>query len=558
MKIYPSQSNVRQAILKAATVLLVLFAIGFQTVGAYGVSWDEGTEISTVKYNYELITRGREIPKDLKHYGIVFNITGEIAFQLKEYATKGLSHNPLEAQAIEEGDAGMAKAIYERLKVKHFVTFLVAFTTYICVAAILGIFVGIDYAWFAPIILALFPRFWAHGFFNPKDIPFAAMFTLGTLMGAFLVDFYLKRKEWELKVGLNKVTLYSLLYGILVGLVTGTRIGGLFLLCFIVLAHCLTRLNLRQILRDIPRYWLFYLIVGIAWAGTTTLIHPASWSNPIGWFLETLSYTSNHTWPGVNLFAGVEIKPSENPWYYLPLWIFLANPLIWLISFVIGLVFMAVNYRIFTNLQRACVVLVVLQVSFSPLLAILLSANIYTAMRQFLFIIPGVAVISAASLCWIYQKLWGQTAKLFAIALFMVLISPILFDTITLHPHQYLYFSRASGGLSHARGRFDTDYWGLTLREGTEWVNENAEPNSTLAIGGPTYIGQMFARSDLKVLDIESDLEYGLKGRPDYYIAMPYIELPGLFPECPIVRNVARQGVPITIIRDCRQRKEPS
>ncbi|MBP0017176.1 MAG: hypothetical protein J7647_06400 [Cyanobacteria bacterium SBLK] len=558
MKIYPSQSNSRQAILKAATVLLVLFAIGCWTVGDYGVSWDEGTEISTVKYNYELIARGREIPKDLKHYGIVFNLTGEIAFQLKEYATKGLSHNPLEARAIEEGDAGMAQAIYERLKVKHVVTFFIAFIAYICVAAIAGILAGMDYAWFAPIILALFPRFWAHGFFNPKDIPFAATFTLGTLMGGLLIDFYLKRKEWELKVGFNKITLYSLLYGILVGLVTGTRIGGFFLLFFLGLAHCLTRLNLRQILRDIPRYWLFYLLVGMAWMVTTTIVYPASWSNPIGWFFDTLHYTSNHTWPGVNLFAGTEITPDENPWYYLPLWIFLGNPLIWLISFVMGLVFIVANYRIFTNLQRACVVLVLLQVSFSPLLAIFLGANIYTAMRQFLFIIPGIAVISAVSLCWLYQKLWGQTGKLFAIALFMVLISPILFDMITLHPYQHLYFSRASGGLSHASGRFDTDYWGLTLREGTEWVNENAEPNSTLAIGGPTYIGQMFAKPDIQVLDLESDLEYGVKGRPDYYVAMPYIALPDLFPECPIAHHVARQGIPITIIRDCRQSKENS
>jgi hypothetical protein len=558
MKIYPSQVNFKQAILKVTTILLVLLAIGFGTVRDYGVSWDEGTEISTVKYNYELIAKGREIPKDLEYYGIVFNLTGEIAFQLKEYATKGLSHNPLAAQAIEEGDAGVAQAIYERIKVKHPLTFLVAFIAYVCVAAIVGILVGIDYAWFGPIVLALFPRFWAHGFFNPKDIPFAAMFTLGTLMGALLINFYLQRKEWELKLGFNKITFYSLLYGVLIGLVTGTRIGGFFLLFFIVLAHCLTRLNLREIWRDIPRYWLFYLVIGIAWMATTTLVYPASWSNPIGWFFDTLHYTSNHAWPGVNLFQGVEIKPSENPWYYLPFWFFLANPFLWLISFAIGLIFIAINYRIFTNLQRACVVLVLLQVSFSPLLAIILHANVYAGMRQFLFIIPGVAAIAAASLSWTYQKIWHQTGKLAAIALFMVLISPIIFDMITLHPHQYLYFSRISGGLSHAYERFDTDYWGLTLREGTEWVNENAAANSTLSIGGPTYIGQMFAKPDLKVLDLESDLEYGLKGRPDYYVAMPFIELQDLFPECPIVHNVARQGVPITIIRDCRQAKKSS
>ncbi|MGK7925171.1 MAG: ArnT family glycosyltransferase [Spirulina sp.] len=558
MKAYLSRSDCQRALLKVTTILLVLFAIGFSTVGDYGASWDEGTEISTVKYNYELITRGREIPKDLKYYGIVFNVTGELAFQVKAFATKGFSHNPLAAQSLEEGDRDVAKAIYERLRVKHPVTFLVAAIAYICVAAIVGILVGMDYAWFGPIVLALFPRFWAHGFFNPKDIPFAALFTLGTVMGALLIDFYLKRKDWELKVGFNKITLYSLLYGVLVGLVTGTRIGGFFLLFFIVLAHCLTRWNWRQILGDIPRYWLFYLLIGVAWMVTTTLVYPASWSNPAGWFFETLHYTSNHSWPGVNLFAGQEIRPTENPWYYLPVWFFLANPFIWLVTFAIGLIFIATNYRRFTNLQRACVVLVLLQVSFSPLLAIVLQANVYAGMRQFFFIIPGVAAIAAASLSWIYQKIWGQFWKLSAIALFIILISPIVFDMITLHPHQSVYFSRVSGGLSQATGRFDTDYWGLTLREGIEWVNENAEPNSTLSIGGPTYMGEMFAKPEIEVVDLESDLEYGVKGTPDYYVAMPYLQLQDLFPDCPIVHNVARQGVPITIIRDCRQARESS
>ncbi|MEM9540158.1 MAG: hypothetical protein AAGA60_11745 [Cyanobacteria bacterium P01_E01_bin.42] len=555
MTISPARSNSRQAILKAATVLSILFAIGCWTVDDYGVSWDEGTEISTVKYNYELITRGREIPKDLKYYGIVFNLTGEIAFQLKEYATKGLAHKPFEALAIEEGDAGMAAAIYERLKVKHVVTFFVALIAYICVAAIVAILVGLDYAWFGPIVLALFPRFWGHGFFNPKDIPFAAMFTLGTVMGALLVDFYLKRKEWELKLGWNRVTIYSFLYGALVGLVTGTRIGGFFLLFFLVCAHCLTRLNPRKILADIPRYWLFYLLVGVGWMLITTLVYPASWSNPIGWFLETLQYTSNHAWPGVILFAGEEIKPSENPWYYLPLWLFMANPFIWLVAFAIGLIFIGINYRILTNLQRACAVMVLLQVTFSPFLAIVLSANIYGGMRQFFFVIPGLAAIAATSFCWLYQQIWRNWGKLFAIALFVVLISPIVFDMITLHPYQSVYFSRASGGLERAYQRFDMDYWGLGLREGVEWVNGDAEANSTLAIGGPNYIGQMFADPKIKVLDLESDLEYGVKGRPDYYVSMFYIELPDLFPECPIAQNVARHNVPLTIIKKCENRE---
>jgi hypothetical protein len=42
-----------------------------------------------------------------------------------------------------------------------------------------------------------------------------------------------------------------------------------------------------------------------------------------------------------------------------------------------------------------------------------------------------------------------------------------------LYPFQNLYFNELTGGLKGAHGRFDTDYWGQTYKEATEWLKGN-------------------------------------------------------------------------------------
>jgi len=42
---------------------------------------------------------------------------------------------------------------------------------------------------------------------------------------------------------------------------------------------------------------------------------------------------------------------------------------------------------------------------------------------------------------------------------------------VSLHPYEALYFNRlVAGGLARAVGRYDTDYWCLTYKEGIEWL----------------------------------------------------------------------------------------
>ena len=85
---------------------------------------------------------------------------------------------------------------------------------------------------------------------------------------------------------------------------------------------------------------------------------------------------------------------------------------------------------------------------------------------------------------------------------------------------QTLFNSRSTSGtinfrdLKAAQGQQETDYWRLSLKEGMEWLDQNAD-----------------------------DFPWGKAADPDYYA----------FPHCPTIHAVQRQETPLTIIKRCRQ-----
>jgi hypothetical protein len=562
------------AYFKIAAVIIAISIIGLTTVGDYGLTVDEGTELAMVRRNFELVSKGTPIPGDLKYFGTFFNFIAETTFQVKEYLTKGSSYNPSaynQSRSEAEEKQYRLQGLADRIKVKHPLTFLISLVAYISVAALVGILCGLEWAFLAPICLALFPRFWGHTFFNPKDPPFAAMFTLCTLAGAYLVDYYLKSEE-RVKLGRNRLTLYAALYGILAGLLSSVRIGGFFILFFIAIAHFgLAIAEKRNLFKEIKNFLPVYILTIATWAGTTILLQPASWANlcspdfpcppvtwsnpaswhnPIGWFFATIGYLSKHPLPITVLFEGQTIFIQHIPQHYIPKWLLITIPVIFQILLIVGTVLIVQKYAKFSLLQRSCVVLVGLQILFLPLVAIIKHSSAYDEVRHFLFIIPGIAVISTAGLIWLYQKLTNRNLRIFAVTVIAILFSQIAVDMVSLHPYEYAYFNQFAGGLANARNFYDTDYWGLSLREGMEWLNKNGNSHPKIVISGFTNSAQIFA--DPKFEFVEYNPENEPPAKPFYFLAWPRWSAQTYFPECPIIHSVTRQNVPLTIVRNCQ------
>ncbi|MFN7317834.1 MAG: hypothetical protein ACK5SC_02670, partial [Microcystis sp.] len=62
---------------------------------------------------------------------------------------------------------------------------------------------------------------------------------------------------------------------------------------------------------------------------------------------------------------------------------------------------------------------------------------------------------------------------------------------------QTLFNSRSTAGiinfrdLKAAQGQQETDYWGLSLKEGMEWLDQNAAANSTIVVADPIFAAEM-------------------------------------------------------------------
>ncbi|PSF38304.1 hypothetical protein C7H19_04735 [Aphanothece hegewaldii CCALA 016] len=548
--------NISKAYLKILLAIALVAAIGFSVVPHYGITWDEPMELDMVQWNLDFIKKGKPISEHGRYHGFIFNYFSDVVYQAQDDIKQKLATENITKEKQQTNWQKWLTSIRQKTAIKHIVTFAFSLLAYFSVAGIVSILADINSAWFGVIILALFPRFWGHSFFNPKDLPFATLFIAATCAGTFVLNTYFKTEEKEaIRLGFNKVTIYSLLYGCLIGLTTGVRIGGFFLLFFLPIAHILAQSDFKSIYKTLIRYSKLYLVIYLTWAITTITIYPASWHNPIIWFWKAVNSLSKFSvWNNYVLFNGQQILGRELPWYYLPRWISITVPVLFQISALVGLIWIISKYRQFTKTQRACAILVILQIFFLPFLAIIRQSTMYDEMRHFIFILPGIAVLASTTIIWVYQKIMNRYIRIFMATLLSLYCVAILYDMISLHPYEFIYFNRNYGGLKAAYHQQETEYWGLSFKEAMEWLNQNAEPNSTILIAGPWIAAEIYADPSRNFTIMNRDeFPWGKVPNPDYYMALPRYDYQSssFFPECPIIYSVTRQDTPLTTIRNC-------
>ncbi|MDJ0516945.1 MAG: hypothetical protein QNJ74_12050 [Trichodesmium sp. MO_231.B1] len=106
------------------------------------------------------------------------------------------------------------------------------------------------------------------------------------------------------------------------------------------------------------------------------------------------------------------------------------------------------------------------------------------------------------------------------------------------------------GGLPQARYRYETDYWGLSMREGMEWINQNWTTGIKVISSSQLVSSRTFARPGIEVIGL-GNFNPKENSLPFYYIARPWSNFQDKFSECPIVYQVLKQNVPLTIVRKC-------
>jgi len=454
--------------LTAGIMLALLVTVGLLVYDDYGVSWDEFVQrrhgLVNLKYILSRVHPGYaelffgQLPDlheyDARYYGAVFQLPLAMVEHLNDI------QNP------------------ERLFLRHMVTFGVyaAGTAGFFLAAEV-IFRSWRYAAAGMLLFVLSPRIFADGFYNSKDAIFLAVFTIAFYFGAASVS---RPSRGNL-----------LAFAVFSAAAANLRYIGVFLYAVLIAG-----ILVNQLMRKTYRHIVPVLLSTLVFLGFYILITPASWGNPLQFFLSAVDTFSDYPWKGSVMYMGEYIPGSEVPWHYLPVWIMLTTPSAVLLLLTVGVLRCLVPRRP-KEMDREGYILqwAVMILLFVPVLAaILMGSTLYNGWRQFFFLYTPLVLLSTLGLKSILgflssrQGVLSRLARPAVILLLAVNFVYLAGWMIRWHPFQNVYFNPLSEALLGGAEGFERDYWGLSYRMGLEYILEH-DPADEIRIE-PSYTGE--------------------------------------------------------------------
>jgi hypothetical protein len=329
--------------------------------------------------------------------------------------------------------------------------------------------------------LALTPAWLGHGLFNPKDIPFATAV-------AFVVFISVRIVMRRAPISWGD----ALTASIALGCTLAIRVGGMFVLAYPVLAVGL-RAATELAQRDRPvssrplRSALVSLTRGLCFLPLAWLLMLSAWPwaqlSPLRRPFEAAAIASHFSWHGQLRYEGKIIPETEIPARYLPTWFGLTLPDFYVLAALCALLAMITFWAKPRLTPRVAAVALLLCVTFGPLLGVvLLNPVIYNGHRHFLFLLPPLAALAGLAFKQLWSGGWPLWLRAPLSLLGVGLAAITAYDMAELHPYEYIYFNRLSGGLAKQAPRFETDYWGSSYREGFAWVVKHYDPGGTRRI----------------------------------------------------------------------------
>jgi hypothetical protein len=441
---------------------LGLLILGLLTYKDYGVSFDEPaqrligvTNLNHIahKFNLTSIINNESLaqfPKKLdqitdRDYGVIFELPAaymEHAFDLKQ-----------------------ERDIYHA---RHLLTFL------FFLAGVFAVYrmaqrrfndwrIGLLAATF----LILSPRIFADAFYNDKDLVFLSVFAIAMNTS---IGFLLKP---------NFKTAF--IHGLACAVAIDARLMAVIIPALTVCVLALKVLKKEERLTHTALQMLAFLGTSIVF---TVLLWPFLWDAPLDNFIQAFKNMANFRHNHYIIFMGESVRASNLPWYYLPAWIVITTPLIYLGLFIVGscsvLISLKNNYfRLWTN-DNQLQDLIFLALFIGPIVAvILLNSVLYNGWRHLYFVYPAFILICVRGLV----LLWDMPKFTFFCRSLLVLVVSIgclhtSYWMIKYHPLQNVFFNRFAGNWSE---RFEVDYWGLSNKPALDKIFKKLGPEKTFS-----------------------------------------------------------------------------
>jgi len=216
------------------------------------------------------------------------------------------------------------------------------------------------------------------------------------------------------------------------------------------------------------------------------LLWPYLWEDPIGRMSGVFYFITHVPWKGPQLYLGEYYACGETPWHYIPVWVGISTPLLYLGLFLIGSAaligdLLAQETRSSAGASRFPKVWgpLVLLWFFAPVLgSIALGVCTFNEFRHLFFIYPALILMGLRGLVAIFKltdrfndKFASAVMKLILGAVIMAEMGRVAFFMVKYHPHENVYFNRLAGrDMASIARKFEMDYWGLSYKQGLEYI----------------------------------------------------------------------------------------
>ncbi len=395
--------------------------------------------------------------------------------------------------------------------------------------------------------ILLMPRLFGQAFGNLKDIPFA----VGYLAAIYLIVRFLKelpKPTWKT----------AILLGLSIAFTCSVRIGGLILFAYLGLALVLILILKPFLLKHIvsTKHCLVRLlgqgavILGVGYF-VGLLFWPFALQDVFRNPLLSLSMMEHYKVSIRQVFEGDWLWSTQLPWYYLSKWLAISTPEFLLLGFAVFLVLFFLKISKHDNKQLFYELFVLFTLSFPLVYVVAIDANLYSGVRQMLFVLPLLAVFSAMGIVRLFQsntKKWVKTGT--ALFFFGTMILPLKQQAATF-PADYIYFNTISGGNKKAWSNYEYDYYFHGLKEASDYLI-NLVGNEEVTVAENSNLSNYFAyipgieyRYSRYLERSSAEWDYGLFGVN--YIH-PLLLKSGKWKSSEIVKTFYHCGNPIAVL----------
>lgn len=436
---------------------LAYLAIGISVYKDYGISWDEPTHRQiagvTAKYLASLFMPALQIPAftslpplaeyPAKQYGVIFDLPLYVADLLLGY------------------NGTMPEAYYLR----HLCTFLLFYiSVFFFYSIVRNRFRSRALGLTACFFLILSPRLFAESFYG-KDAVFLSLF----IISIYFFIRYLNRQR----------PVDSILFALATALVVAQRITGIFIPVLAVFITVIDVMKADRTVHDLPKSLFSLSVYLVSCSVFMILFWPYLWENPLRNFMNSLVFMNRFPITYNVLYLGTFIKSTEVPWHYIPVWIMITTPVIYVFFFLLGsfsvIKGIIINgLKCYENNEEKQDVLFLLLFMVPLTAVILLNSALYDGWRHLYFIYAPFLLIAMGGVARVLTLIREACFRRERLAAFLIAAATALsvitssYQMIRDHPFQHVYFNLLAG--NKVGQNFDLDYWGLSFRQGLEYI----------------------------------------------------------------------------------------